>query len=136
MDAHRSVLLVMSPWVRAGFVSHRYSSMPSIQKTMYELLGLGPLNLEDALATDLSDMFTHTPDLRPFTAEPSDPRIFDPNQARIARPKTAAEAHDLVDIDNARQIRADFHKKQTRKGLTRKPAEDSSVETGPTSITR
>jgi YVTN family beta-propeller protein len=136
VDAHRSVLLVMSPWVRAGFVSHRYSSMPSIQKTMYELLGLGPLNLEDALATDLSDMFTDSPDLRPFTAEPSDPRIFDPNRARIARPKTAAEAHDLVDIDNARQIRADFHKKQTRKGLARKPAEDSSVETGPTSITR
>jgi hypothetical protein len=122
VDAHRSVLLVISPWVRPGFVSHRYSSMPSIQKTMYELVGLGPLNLEDALAADLSDMFTDTPDLRPFTAAPSDPRIFDPGRARIAKPKTAAEAHALVDIDDAREIRADFHKKQTRQGLTHKPA--------------
>jgi hypothetical protein len=127
VDAHRSVLLVISPWVRAGFVSHRYSSMPSIQKTMYELVGLGPLNLEDALAADLSDMFTDTPDLRTFTAEPSDPRVFDPNRARIARPKTAGEAHALVDIDDAKQIRADFHKKQTQKGLSRKPVEDHSV---------
>src|SRR5260221_6311441 len=33
VDAHRSVLLVMSPWVRAGFVSHRYSSMPRDRKS-------------------------------------------------------------------------------------------------------
>lgn len=52
--------------------------MPSIQKTMYELLGVGPLNLEDALAADLGDMFTGTPNLEPFAAVPSDPRIFDP----------------------------------------------------------
>ena len=135
VDAHRSVLLVMSPWVRPGYVSHRYSSMPSIQKTMYELLGLGPLNLEDALAADLGDMFTDTPDLRPFTVEPSDLRIFDPERARIAHPKTAAEAHALVDIDDAREIRADFHSKQTRKGLVRKPAESSPAPPVPATST-
>jgi hypothetical protein len=122
VDAHRSVLLTISPWVRAGYVSHRYSSMPSIQKTMYELLGLGPLNLEDSLATDLSNMFTDTPDMRPFNFEPADTRVFDPAKARIARPKTDAEAHALVDIDDARQIRADFHKKQTQNGLKRQSA--------------
>ena len=53
----------MSPYVRKGFLSHRHSSMGSIQKTIYELLGLGPLNLEDALASDLSDMFTTEPNL-------------------------------------------------------------------------
>lgn len=126
VDAHRSVLLVISPWVRRGYVSHRHSSMPSIQKTMYELLGLGPLNLEDALAADLSDIFTDTPDLEPFTAQPSDSRIFAPERARIAHPKTAGEAHALVDIDNARKIRADFHSKQTQKSLKRRPAEDQA----------
>lgn len=123
VDAHRSVLLVISPWVRRGYVSHRHSSMPSIQKTMYKLLGLGPLNLEDALAADLSDMFTDTPDLEPFTAQQSDPRVFAPEKARIAHPKTAGEAHALVDIDNARKIRADFHTKQTQKSLTKRPTE-------------
>ena len=64
VDAHRSVLLAISPYIRKGIVSHRHSSMGSIQKTAYELLGLGPLNLEDRLAADLSDMFAATPDRR------------------------------------------------------------------------
>ncbi len=73
VDAHRSILLVMSPYVRKGFLSHRHSSMGSIQRTIYELLGLGPLNLEDALASDLSDMFTTEPNLEPYKALPTDP---------------------------------------------------------------
>jgi YVTN family beta-propeller protein len=112
VDAHRSVLLVMSPYVRSGYLSHRHSSMGSIQKTIYELLGLGPLNLEDALAADLSDMFTTEPNLAPYGALPSDQRVFDPSHARIARPKTAKEKADLADIDDSQKIRKEFKKKQ------------------------
>jgi hypothetical protein len=115
VDAHRSTLLVMSPYVKKGFVSHRHASMPSVQKTIYESLRLGPLNLEDALAADLSDMFTSTPDLTPFTVEASDLSIFDPAKARIAHPKTAAEARELLDCDNPRLIQAEFHIKPKRK---------------------
>ncbi len=61
VDAHRSVLLVASPYAKVGYISHRHSDMGSIEKTIYELLGLCPLNLEDALASDLSDMFTMKP---------------------------------------------------------------------------
>jgi hypothetical protein len=82
--------------------------MGSIQKTIYELLGLGPLNLEDALADDLSDMFTLTPDLRPFRSVPPDLRIFHPAAAKFARPKTAKEAAELTDIDDAPRIRQDL----------------------------
>ncbi len=81
VDAHRSVLLVMSPYVRTGYLSHRHSSMGSIQKTIYELLGLGSLNLEDALASDLSDMFTTEPNLTPYACLASDPRVFDPGES-------------------------------------------------------
>ncbi|MDT7812351.1 MAG: hypothetical protein QOJ42_2267, partial [Acidobacteriaceae bacterium] len=109
-DAHRSVLLVMSPYARSGFLSHRHSSMGSIQRTIYELLGLGSLNLEDALASDLSDMFTTEPNLTPYTSLPSDPRVFDPARARIARPKTAKEKADLADIDDSQKIRKNFQK--------------------------
>ncbi len=111
VDAHRSILLVMSPYVRKGFISHRHSSMGSIQKTIYELLGLGPLNLEDALASDLSDMFTAEPNLAPYTALPTDLRVFDPARARIARPKTAKEKADLADIDDSQKIRKNFQKR-------------------------
>ena len=112
VDAHRSILLVMSPYVRQGFISHRHSSMGSIQKTTYELLGLGPLNLEDALASDLSDMFTAEANLAPYTTLPTDPRVFDPARARIARPKTAKEKADLADIDDSQKIRKSFQKRQ------------------------
>ena len=114
VDAHRSVLLVMSPWERKGFLSHRHCSMPGVQKTIYELLGLGPLNLEDALAADMSDLFADRPDPTPFTAEASDPRIFDPARARFAKPKTKAEAARLRNMDNPAAIQAEFDRTPPR----------------------
>ena len=113
VDAHRSILLVISPYVRRGYISHLHSSMGSIQRTIYELLGLGSLNLEDALAADLSDMFTTEPDLTPYTTLRTDPRVFDPALARIARPKTAKEKADLADIDDSQKIRKNFQRRQS-----------------------
>jgi hypothetical protein len=100
-------------------VSHRHTSMGSIQKTIYELLGLGPLNLEDALAADLSDMFTSTPDLEPYTTVAADPRIFDPASARIAHPKNAEQARELLDCDDPREIEAEF-KREAKTSRTSK----------------
>jgi YVTN family beta-propeller protein len=81
MDAHRSVLLAASPFSRRG-VSHIHTSMLSILKTLEHILGLPPLNQYDAAATDLADCFTNVADASPYTALPSDPRIFDPSKAR------------------------------------------------------
>jgi hypothetical protein len=121
VDAHRSPVLVMSPYVRRGFVSHRHCSMASIQKTIYELLGLGPLNLEDALAADMSDMFTDIPDLTPFTSLPSDTRVFDPVQARFAKPKSKQEARRLREVDDPRVIQDEFRKKAERESAETRP---------------
>jgi len=41
-----------------------------------------PLNQFDALANDFSDVFTSTPDFRPYSAVPVDRRIFDPEKAK------------------------------------------------------
>jgi DNA-binding beta-propeller fold protein YncE len=81
VDAHRSVLLVVSPFSRRG-VSHAHTSMLSILKTLEHILGLPPLNQYDAAATDLSDSFTDVSDVSPYVALPSDARIFDPGKAR------------------------------------------------------
>ena len=64
VDAHRSILLVASPWVKPGSVSHEHTSMGSITRTIDELLGLGPLNLEDALAGEITGIFDTQPHLR------------------------------------------------------------------------
>jgi hypothetical protein len=112
VDAHRSLLLTMSSYVRSGYISHRHSSMGSIQKTIYELLGIGPLNLEDALASDLSDMFSTVPNPTPYAVLPEDSRVFDPSLARTAKPKTAREKAELLDVDDGREIRREFSAKK------------------------
>ena len=82
VDSQRSVLLLISPWARHGYVSHRHTTIVSMHRTLYEILGLPPLNLFDALANDFSDCFTTTPDFRPYQCVPVDPRIFDPEKAQ------------------------------------------------------
>jgi YVTN family beta-propeller protein len=81
VDAHRSILMVISPWAKKDYVGHAHYSFGSIFKTFWNILGLPYLNQYDAAATDLADMFTDKPDFKPFTALPSDQRFFDPQKA-------------------------------------------------------
>ncbi len=78
IDRHRSYVLCISPWAKRANVSHEHTSIMSIIKTIYGLFDLGPNNLFDATATDLSDMFTTNPDFTPYKYVPSDPRVFKP----------------------------------------------------------
>jgi hypothetical protein len=82
VDSHRTVLLVASPFAKRNWVSHANASFPGLLKTVFRLLGVPPLNMFDAAATDLADCFTGAPDYTPFKALPADARIFDPNKAR------------------------------------------------------
>src|SRR5437016_9623527 len=85
VDAQRSVLLVISPWARHGYVSHRHTTILSMHRTLYEILGLPPLNMFDALANDFADCFTMTPAFRPYTHEHVDPRTVDPAKPRAPK---------------------------------------------------
>ena len=73
--------MVVSPYAKRNYVSKVHYSFGSIFKTFFNILGLPYLNQYDAGATDLSDMFTESPDFTPYTALPADPRIFDPQKA-------------------------------------------------------
>ncbi len=81
VDAHRSVLLAVSPYVRRGHVSHEHLSFGSIMKTFWNCLNVPYLNQYDAGAQDMADFFTNTPDFTPYKALPVDPEIFDPSRA-------------------------------------------------------
>jgi YVTN family beta-propeller protein len=98
IDAQRSVLLVISPWAKRGYVSHRHTTIVSMHRTLYEILGLPPLNLFDALANDFSDCFTTTPDYRPYTCLSSDPRVFDPEKAKDPNDPDYGKARKLPSI--------------------------------------
>jgi YVTN family beta-propeller protein len=81
VDAHRSALMVISPFAKKDYVSKVHYSFGSIFKTFWNILGLPYLNQYDAGATDLSDMFNAVPDFTEYTALPPDIRIFDPQKA-------------------------------------------------------
>ncbi len=83
VDAHRSLLLVISPYARRG-VAHVHASMASILKTFDLLFGIPYLNQYDAAATDLAAWFTGQPDFSTYQALPSDTRVFDP--AKVVEP--------------------------------------------------
>ena len=82
IDAHRTVFMALGPWVKKGYVSHRNTSFPGMLKTIFRLLGIPPLNLYDATATELSDLFAAQPDLATYKVLPVDERIFNPATVR------------------------------------------------------
>jgi len=81
VDAHRSVLMLISPWVRKDYVGHEHYSFGSLFKTYWNILGLPYLNQYDAGASDLNAVFTSTPDFKPYAALAVDPRIFNAQKA-------------------------------------------------------
>ena len=81
VDAHRSLLMVISPYSKKNYVSHTHYSFGSIFKTFWNVLGLPYLNQYDAGANDLADMFTDKPDFTPYNALPVDIRVFDAQKA-------------------------------------------------------
>jgi YVTN family beta-propeller protein len=95
VDAQRSVLLLISPWAKRRNVSHRHTTIVSMHRTLYEIFGLPPLNMFDALANDFSDCFTTTPDYRPYQCVSVDPRIFDPEKAKDAKDPDYGKARML-----------------------------------------
>ena len=76
VDYHRSICVVMSPWVKHGYVSHVQTSFPSLFRTFEQILGVPPMNRYDALAPALFDVFTTTPDETPFTSVPVSPSVL------------------------------------------------------------
>jgi DNA-binding beta-propeller fold protein YncE len=70
MDSHRTTAYIAGAYVRDAIVSTPYTTLNFI-RTMEEVLGLPPMNLNDALAAPMSDIFSPTPSKWTFTATPA-----------------------------------------------------------------
>ena len=81
IDAHRSILMAISPYSRRNNISHTHASFGSIFKTFWNILGTPYLNQYDAGASDLADMLTDIPDFTPYKAIQPDKIFFDPQKA-------------------------------------------------------
>ena len=64
------------------------------------------MNQFDAAATDLSSFFTDQPDFTPYTALPSDTRIFDP--AKVREPGLELNARPSAPLDDPATIRREL----------------------------
>jgi len=67
VDSHRSVLLVISAYNRAGVV-HRFTNTTDVIATIEEILGLDSLSQFDHFGRPLRGIFNSEPDLTPYTA--------------------------------------------------------------------
>src|SRR3989441_4082746 len=70
VDAHRSILLVASPYARQNAVDSTFYTTASVLRTIEGILGLPPLSQYDAGATPLWNAFTRRPDSTPFVHLP------------------------------------------------------------------
>ena len=70
-DAHRTVALVAGAYVKRGAIVHTSYNTINFIRTMEEVLGLSPMNLNDAIAAPMADIFNTTPSPWSFTAAPS-----------------------------------------------------------------
>jgi YVTN family beta-propeller protein len=70
VEGHRSPCVVMSPWVKHGYVSSVHYDDPALWATLDLLLGLKPMNGFDGNAAAMYDLFATTPDLTPYTFIP------------------------------------------------------------------
>lgn len=106
VDSHRSIALVISKYAphpkpdQPAFVDSRFYSTVSMVRTMETLLGVPPMNNNDAFASLISSLFTGPGDQPAFTADESNRDnglIYTANKANAAG---AAESSKM-DFDHA-----------------------------------
>ena len=72
VDADRTIAYAVGPYVKRGAVVSDSYDQESLLRTIELALGMNPLNMNDALAVPMMDIFTDQPDETPYVApEPS-----------------------------------------------------------------
>ncbi len=57
LTGFRVPFIIVSPWIRPHFVSHRVRDVGSILKLIETRFGVGPLTMRDASADDMTEFF-------------------------------------------------------------------------------
>ncbi|MBP1665280.1 MAG: beta-propeller fold lactonase family protein [Bacteroidetes bacterium] len=70
VSAYRTVALVISPYSRLKKTISTYYTQPSMVRTIEQILGMAPMNIQDAIANPMTECFTSVPDRTPYTALP------------------------------------------------------------------
>jgi YVTN family beta-propeller protein len=71
ISAYRTVSLVVSPYSRLKSVNSTYYTQPSMIRTIEQILGMPPMNIQDAIANPMFDCFGSKPDMTPYISVPN-----------------------------------------------------------------
>jgi DNA-binding beta-propeller fold protein YncE len=109
VDAHRSLALVVSKYSPkkpdgTAFVDSRFYSTVSVIRTMETLLGVPPMNNNDALSSMISTLFTGAGDQTPYAADYSN---RENGLIYTANVRTAVGARESSKMDFTHEDRAD-----------------------------
>ena len=112
VDAHRSIALVVSkyaPHAKDGgpYVDSRFYTTVSVLRTMETLLGLPPMNNNDALSSMISTLFAGPGDQGAYSADYAN---RDNNLIYTANKKSAPGAEESMKMDFRHADRADTQK--------------------------
>jgi DNA-binding beta-propeller fold protein YncE len=100
VDAHRTVALVVSPYVKRGVVDSTMYSTASLLRTMGLILGTKPMSQFDAAARPMYNSFQNSPDVRPYAVRPAKVSLDDRNTV-AAWGADLSEKFDLTKEDQA-----------------------------------
>jgi hypothetical protein len=100
VDSHRTVGLVISPWVKRGVVDSTPYTQTSMVRTMELILGLPPMTQYDAGATPMYSVFADKAQSTPYT--PLTPKTDLTAKNTLASPGAKASAEmDFSEVDEA-----------------------------------
>jgi YVTN family beta-propeller protein len=100
VDAHRTVGLVMSPWVKRGIVDSTMYTTSSFVRTMELILGLSPMTQFDSAATPMFASFTTEAVFDTLSVLPPETNLAARNPATGAGPRASLKL-DFSDYDRA-----------------------------------
>jgi YVTN family beta-propeller protein len=71
VDGHRSICLVISPYTKRAQTVSAFYNQAGVLHTMEQIMGLPPMNQQDAMAPFMFECFSSIPDFTPYTALPN-----------------------------------------------------------------
>jgi len=84
VDGHRSLCLVVSPYTKRAQTISTFYNQAGVLHTMEQILGLPPMNQQDAMGPLMSDCFSNTPDFTPYTALPNQIDLVSGGRTRLS----------------------------------------------------
>jgi phospholipase C len=100
VDAHRTVGLVISPYIHRETVDSTLYTTSSMLRTIELLLGLPPMSQYDAAATPMYKSFGVKPDLTPYSGRPAEVDLNAKNSLRAYGARRSMQM-DFSDVDRA-----------------------------------